>query len=144
MLRGSMLSITWLALPLTAMAQAHDPRVDALTMEVAQLKHTVDDQEQRIALLEKAVKELQAIASPVPERIPSPTPPWHLASNWNLIKKDMSAAQVIEILGPPTLDQSVTDMRTLYYQGDSQSTTTLKGNVTLVDDRVIAMVPPAF
>lgn len=134
-----------LILPLAAMAQARDPRVDALVTETAQLKTTIADQERRIADLEKAVKALQAAAKPpAPQPIPAPTPPWHSASNWDLIKTGMSEAQVIAILGPPTSVESVTDMRTLYYQPDSHSSTTLNGNITLMDDRVTAMMPPAF
>jgi hypothetical protein len=143
-LANHMLWLLYLTLPLIARAQAPDPRVDALVTEMAQLKRTIADHEQRIAELEKTVKALQAVAAPVPERIPTPTPPWQLASNWNLIKKGMSGAQVVEILGPPTLDETVTDMRTLYYTPDSRSTTALSGSVTLTDDRVTAMVPPAF
>ena len=136
--------LLYLTLPLGAMAQVHDPRVDALTTEVAQLKRTVADQDQRIAELEKTVKALQAIAMPKPERIPAPTPPWQLASSWTQIKPGMSEAQVVEILGPPTHSDTVTDVRTLYYQPDPHSTTTLTGSVTLMDDRVTTMVPPAF
>jgi hypothetical protein len=139
-----MIWLLFLTLPLTVLAQARDPRVDALTMEMAQLKSTIADQEQRITALEKTVKALQAVATPVPESIPGPTPPWQLASNWNLIKKGMSEAQVVEILGPPTLAEAVTDMRTLYYKPDPRSTTTLTGSVTLLDDRVTASMPPAF
>jgi SmpA / OmlA family len=138
------LSLALFALPLTALAQARDPRVDALTTEIAQLKRTIADQDQRIAVLEKTVKALQALAAPAPERIPAPTPPWHQASNWTQIKQGMSEAQVVAILGPPTLAESVTDMRTLYYKPDPRSTTTLNGSVSLQDDRVTAMMPPAF
>jgi hypothetical protein len=127
-----------------AMAQTPDPRVDELTRETAQLKRTITAQERRIADLEKAVKGLQAIVGPVPARIPSETPLWQLAFNWNLIKKGMSEAQVVEILGPPANVQSVDDVRKLFYQPDSRSTLTLNGSVTLTDDRVTASLPPAF
>ena len=136
--------LLFLTFPLTAMAQTRDPRVDVLTTEVTQLKSSIADQEQRIAALEKTVKALQAVAAPVPERIPAPTPPWQSASNWNLIKQGMSEAQVVGILGPATLTESVTDMRTLLYKPDPRSTTTLSGSVTLMDDRVTATMPPAF
>jgi hypothetical protein len=56
----------------------------------------------------------------------------------------MSEAQVVEILGPPTMTDAVNDMRTLYYKPDPRSTTTLNGSVTLMDDRVTATMPPAF
>src|SRR5580658_4441401 len=94
--------LLYLTLPLAAMAQTRDPRVDTLTTEMAQLKRTVADQDQRIAELEKTVKALQAIAMPKPERIPAPTPPWQSETSWNKIKPGMSEAQVVEILGPPT------------------------------------------
>jgi hypothetical protein len=139
-----MIFLLFLTLPLTMMAQARDPRVDALTADMTQMKRTIADQERRITELEKTVKALQAVAAPVPERIPAPTPPWQSATNWTLIKKGMSGAQVEEILGPPALDETVTDQRTLYYKPDPGSTTTLSGSVTLKDDRVIATAPPAF
>jgi outer membrane protein assembly factor BamE (lipoprotein component of BamABCDE complex) len=123
-------------------AQTRDPRVDELAKETAQLKRTIADQERRIAELEKSVKAMQGITTATPARIPSETPPWRLASNWTLIKRGMSEAQVTEILGPPASVQAVTDVRTLFYQADSRSTTTLGGSVTLTDDRVSASVPP--
>ena len=122
-----------------------DPRVDELTTETAQLRRTIADQERRIAALEKTVKALQAAAvPPVPKRIPSPTPEWRVAANWAHIKKGMSEAQVVELLGPPTRTISVVDMRTLYYQPDAKGGTTLHGSVTLMDDRVTASEPPDF
>ncbi len=124
--------------------QTRDPRVDELTKETALLKRKVADQEDRIAQLEKAVKALQSAATPMPTPIPSETPPWHKASNWTLIKSGMSEAQVVGILGPPTSVDASIDKRILLYTPDPNSTLTLKGSVTLIDDRVTAMVPPAF
>ena len=126
------------------MAQSQDPRVDALQQQTAELKKTIVEQEQRIADLEKTVKALQAILAPLPKPIPSPTPAWQSASSWNMIKPGMSEAEVVAILGPPTRVQSVTDMRTLFYEPGPNSATTLAGNVTLKDDRVTASAPPAF
>jgi uncharacterized coiled-coil protein SlyX len=148
----------YLTLPLTVMAQVRDPRVDKLTervdeltkqvdestKETSQLKRTVADQEKRIAELEKAMKALQTVVAPVPEQLPSPTPPWHTSSNWTMIKIGMSEAQVVDLLGPPTRVETAVDVRTLYYQPDPRSTTGLSGSVTLKGDRVTAMVPPAF
>ncbi len=134
--------LLFLTFPLTAMAQARDPRVDVLTTEVTQLKSSIADQEQRIAALEKTVKALQVVAAPVPERIPAPTPPWQSASNWNPDQaRDVGGAGG-GVAGDAT--ESVTDMRTLLYKPDPRSTTTLSGSVTLMDDRVTATMPPAF
>jgi len=134
-----------LAMSAIATAQARDPRVDELTKETAQLKQRITDQDARIAELEKAVKFLQSAAAPQkPEPIPGPTPAWHRPASWNLIKTGMSEAQVVSVLGPPTSVDSSIDQRTLIYAPDSRSTSTLKGSVTLIDDRVSAMTPPVF
>jgi hypothetical protein len=127
-----------------ATAQTRDPRVDELTKETEQLKRRIADQDGRIAELEKTVKSLRATAVPLPTSIPAETPPWHRASNWTLIKTGMSEAQVVGILGAATNVDSSMDRRTLDYTPNSNSTSTLKGNVTLVDDRVTAMTPPVF
>jgi TolA-binding protein len=149
---------------LPATAQTRDRQVNDLTREVSQLKRQTATQEERIAQLEKAVKALQERAAgagtiaesilkleeavkelkatPAPTPIPSLTPPWHSASNWNLIKQGMSRAQVVEILGPPTNETSVVDTQTLYYTDSVEAK--LTGSVTFVGDRVTTMVPPAF
>ncbi len=127
------------------LAQARDPRVDKLTTETAELKRTVADQDRRIADLERMVKMLQSTVAPLPAPIPSPTPAWTQASNWNRIKPGMSQAQVVEILGPPTREQSAIDMRTLYYEAGPHSTLTLTGSVSLTDDRSNGkLCSPAF
>jgi hypothetical protein len=127
-----------------APAQTRDPRVDELTKETEQLKRKIADQDGRITELEKAMKSLRAAAAPLPASIPTESPPWHRASNWTLIKTGMSEAQVVGILGPATSVDSSMDRRTLDYTPDASSTSTLKGSVTLIDDRVTAMTPPAF
>ncbi len=132
-----------------ATAQSKDPLVEKLTaerltMEIDDLKLTVADQDKRIAELEKTVKMLQAAANPVPAPIPAPTPAWKAASSWVQVKPGMSEARVESLLGPPTSVSSVEDSRTLYYQPSTSSASTLNGSVTLKDDRVIAMTPPAF
>lgn len=136
----------------TATAQTKDSQPNDLALEVSQLERKITDQEDRIAQLEKAMKamqengakagniadailkveaavrDLKAIPAPVP--IPPLTPPWNLASNWNLLTQGMSRAQVVEILGPPTRETSVMDTQTLYYR-DSVGAN-LTGSVTLV------------
>lgn len=147
MIRNIAIGLVWLLYAAQApalKAQARDPRVDKLTLETEELMKTVAEQDKRIAELEKTVKMLQAAAAPLPSPIPSSTPPWKAPSSWNLVKSGMSEAQVVGILGPPTSVQSVEDSRTLFYQPDPRSTSTLNGSVTLKDDRVTATAPPAF
>lgn len=150
-----------------------DPRLDELKGEVTQLSRLVADlelriedlertppgtrptplgragrgnadQERRIAELERVVRQLQAALAPAPKRIPSPTPQWLTPVNWGFIKKDMSEKQVVDLLGDPAHVTAVVDVRILYYQPDSKSTTPLHGSVTLKADRVIALEPPDF
>ncbi len=128
----------------SALAQTRDPRVDQLTKDMEELKHTVADQDKRISDLEKTVKMLQALMNPAPAPIPAVNPPWTSSSNWTRVKAGMSEADVTEILGSPTSVQSVVDSKILFYQSDAKSSSALKGSVTLMDDRVTAMSPPAF
>jgi hypothetical protein len=127
---------------LPAIAQNRDRRIADLTAEVAQLKVKVADQDARIAQLEAAIKALQASAVPAP--IPPVKPLWQLSSNWMLIRKGMSRAEIVDILGEPTRESSVMDIRTLYYGADSRSTTALSGTITLEGDRLTVMTPPEF
>ena len=145
--RNFSICIVWslyLTLPLTAMAQARDPQIEELKKETAQLKTVVADHEHRIAELEKTVRALQAVATPLPTPLPAAVPAWRSASNWNQIKLGMSEAQVVQILGPPARAEASIDVRTLIYLPDSHSTSTLSGKVTLTDDRLTAAVPPSF
>jgi len=143
LMAGSLIGLTaLLSAPAQTPARDRDSRVDALIKRVDDLTKEVGDQGQRIASLEKALKALQT--PPQPSSIPAPVPAWHSATNWSLIKPGMSEAQVTEILGPPTSVQAVEDTRKLFYAPDPHSTNTLSGSVTLMDDRVIAMTPPAF
>ena len=121
-----------------------DQRVKKLTQETDQLKHTVADQERRIAELEKTVKALEAIVNPTPQPLPASTPAWQAASSWNMIMLGMPEADVVAILGPPSRVISNQDVRTLYYQPSPNSSLTLNGSVTLKDDRVTASSPPKF
>lgn len=116
--------------------------VDELVAETNRLKQVVAAQEHRIVELEKTVKTLQAMV--VPSGIPAATPAWHIPPNWNLIRKGMSRAEVVEILGDPASEDSVIDSITLHYRTDSKSKAPMSGTVKLTDDRVVAVTPPSF
>ena len=125
-------------------AQARDSRIDQLVKETTQLKATVADQGRRINELENTLKALQAALIPTPKPIPPPTPAWEEPSNWVSIRPGMSEAQVVQILGPPTNVEAENDVRKLLYETGSAATRSLKGSVTLTDDRVTAAQPPKF
>ena len=161
-----MICLICLILITPAKAQTKDKEPNDLTLEVAQLKQEIADQEVRISQLEKAMKAIQENGSragnivdailkleaavrdlkaiPTPEPIPPRTPPWYSPSSWNLLTRGMSRAQVEEILGPPSRESKVMDVDTWYYSTDSRAATTLNGSVTFTGDRVTAMVPPVF
>lgn len=127
-----------------ALAQSQESRIDQLEEKTAQLKATVAEQGRRIAELENMLKALQAVLTPMPKPIPPPTPAWYEPSKWTLLRAGMSEAQVVEILGPPSNVDAKIDVRTLLYETGSSDTRTLKGRVTLIDDRVTAAQPPEF
>lgn len=151
-------------LTLRATAQTKDSQPNDLTLEVSQLERKIADQEDRISQLEKAMKAMQENGAragniadailkleaavrdlktiPVPGPFPPLIPPWHSASNWNLLTQGMSRAQVVKILGSPTRETSVMDTQTLYYNDPVAAR--LSGSVTLEGDRLTIMVPPAF
>ena len=52
--------------------------------------------------------------------------------------------QVTAILGAPTAAESVDEFKTLFYRGTTPAGVTLNGLVNLRDDRVVAVVKPAF
>jgi hypothetical protein len=136
--------VALLSFPLLAQAQAHDPRIDQLEKETAQLKATVAEQGHRIAELESALKTLQAVLKPTPKPIPGPTPPWFEPSNWIKLSPGMSEEEVVAILGPPSSADGKIDVRTLVYETGPSETRSLKGSVTLTDDRLTGAQPPKF
>ena len=56
----------------------------------------------------------------------------------------MSAEQVAAVLGAPTAAESVDAFKTLFYRGVTPAGAILNGLVNLRDDRVVAIVKPAF
>jgi hypothetical protein len=132
--------------------QTRDRRLEEATSDITLLKRVVKEQDRRIAELEKTVKSLQAAAAnapppvaPEPPRIarkPLRPVPWHVPSSWTQIRPGMSRAEVEEILGPPTLADSVIDHQTLTYKGDVPGLGPRSGTVKLTDDRVSDVDPP--
>ncbi len=129
-----------------------DRRVTDALADIRLLKDAVDQQNRRIADLEKTVKALQAEvanaekpASYNPPRITSPASArWQIPSAWTQLKMGMSRFQVEEILGPPTSVDSVIDYQTLVFKSELPGAGTLSGTVKLSSDRVYQVMAPEF
>lgn len=70
--------------------------------------------------------------------------PWHSPEAWDRVARGMTAAQVAEILGPPTQVESIDAYKTLFYRGSVAGKGSYSGLVNLRDDRVVAVKKPAF
>jgi hypothetical protein len=131
-------------------------RISRLESEIQQLRAQVDEQDRRIQRLEAELARrsgtppASAAAKPGTDdrRISRPAAtgpqPWHARANWERVAKGLSAGQVTAILGEPTAVESIDGFKTLFYRGATPGGTTLNGLVNLRDDRVVAVVPPAF
>jgi hypothetical protein len=141
-----------LAMSVMTVGQTRDRRVDDVLTDVALLKRVVKEQDRRIAELEKTIKSLEAgnlerppvEVRPKPAAKAVPQAPWQAPFAWQRIKKDMSRAQVEELLGPPTSVDAVIDHQTLNYKAEGTQEGTLTGSVKLTDDRVSVVTPPDF
>lgn len=130
-------------------------RISRLESEIQQLRTQIDEQNRRIRKLEAdlARRSGTAPASPASPRAgdklssppaPAGPQPWHAAAAWNRVAKGMTAEQVTAILGAPTAAESVDALKTLFYRGSTPAGASLSGIVNLRDDRVVAVVKPAF
>lgn len=131
-------------------------RISRLESEIQLLRTQIDEQNRRIRKLEADLARRlgTAPASPASPRadgdkrssqpLPAGPQPWHAAAAWDRVAKGMTADQVTAILGVPTAAESVDALKTLFYRGSTPAGATLSGIVNLRDDRVVAVVKPAF
>ena len=131
-------------------------RISRLESEIQQLRTQIDAQNRRIRKLEAELSRRSGKAPESPESPPAggdepasqPAPagpqPWHAAAAWDRVAKGMTADQVTAILGAPTAAESVDALKTLFYRGPTPAGGSLSGIVNLRDDRVVAVVKPAF
>ncbi len=137
----------------TSSNRSRDHRPEAAETDIGLLQRMVKEQGRQIAELEKTVKSLQSAASAMNEKptaheiaktIFKPAARWQNPLAWAQIRKDLSRAQVKEILGAPTSVESVMDYQTLHYKGDVPGSGAAAGVIKLTDDRVSEITPPAF
>lgn len=128
-------------------------RISRLESEIRLLRTQIDEQQRRIARLEEELKRQarDPVVGTLPgrreDRPPAPSPgqrPWHAAESWTRVLRDMSAEQVIDVLGQPTSVESFGRYKTLFYRGTVAGTGEISGHVNLLDDRVVAISQPAF
>jgi hypothetical protein len=146
-----------IAFILAGPASADDvARISRLESEIQQLRAQLDEQGRRIQRLEAELARRSgtppaSAAAKVrsEDRRTSPPAaagpqPWHARANWERVAKGMSAEQVTAILGEPTAVEAIDGFKTLFYRGATTGGATLNGLVNLRDDRVVAIVQPAF
>jgi hypothetical protein len=131
-------------------------RISRLESEIQQLRTQIDAQNRRIRKLEADLGRRSGLAPESPASPPAggdkpasqPAPvgpqPWHAAAAWDRVAKGMTADQVKAILGAPTAAESVDALETLFYRGPAPAGRSLSGMVNLREDRVVAVVKPAF
>ena len=86
--------------------------VERLRATIEALIKRIEVQDQRIAVLEDALKNLAGSSSRSlattesgPKQPPEPLEGWKNPANWMQIKQGMTQSQVRQILGPPTLTE---------------------------------------
>ena len=150
-------SIFAIFVTVAAPALAEDgARISRLESEIQLLRTQIDGQNRRIRKLEAdlarrtgTAPESPASGRPAgdkPNSQPAPAgpQPWHAAAAWDRVEKGMTADQVTAILGAPTAAESVDALKTLFYRGSTPAGASLSGIVNLRDERVVAVVKPAF
>ena len=126
---ASMLALICLATSPFGVGQSkdRDRRLEDALLDIRLLKNVVDEQNRRIADLEKTVKALQSARAANPDKPPGydgarigkpAVAAWQIPFAWSRIKTGMSRRDVEDILGPPTSVDSVNDYQTLVYKGD--------------------------
>ena len=145
------------AIAFAAPALADDAaRVSRLESEIQQLRTQVDEQNRRIQRLEAELARRSGSKAepPAPKTAAdgnraqpasaSGAQPWHAPASWSRVAKGMSAKEVIAILGEPTSVEAVEGFKTLFYRRTSPAGAVISGIVNLRDERVVAVVKPAF
>ena len=137
-------------------AQQSDARVDALASEMSTMRRAMAKQEDRLSVLEQAIKELREelrsgtqgadLRSPRPATSAQSRVPWQIPANWDRVKYGMSESQVVAILGQPTSRESAPAGHTFYYRGEVPGSGFVSGNVLIdtVADRVVGVNKPVF
>jgi hypothetical protein len=129
--------------------QAEDLReeVEKLRTTVETLINKIEEQDQRIVALEKAIKTLAGSGNEslptidsVRKQSAGRVEGWKNPANWKRIKPGMSEAQVRAILGSPTSTGGLT----WYYEGDVPGSGTVSGNISWLFHRVSGSYMPVF
>jgi predicted RNase H-like nuclease (RuvC/YqgF family) len=131
-------------------------RISRLESEIQLLRTQINEQNRRIQRLEDELSRRSgaAVAAPEPRkranemRTDQPTAtarlPWHSPEAWDRVARGMTTAEVMAILGEPTVVESLEPFKTLFYRGAVPGGGSAGGHVNLRDGRVVAVSKPAF
>ena len=140
----TVLGLIWLATSpfcFSQTRQARDRQLEEALADITLLKRVVNEQDRRIADLEKKVKTLH---DQFIQQVTGGDVPWLNPSAWGRVKAGMSRTQVEQILGPPTSVDSVLTYQTRVYKAYVAGVGTLTGTVLIESDRVSEVSPPEF
>lgn len=115
------------------------------TKDIALLKRTISNQDQRIAALDRRIAALERTVGSQQAAIQALTRrstlvAWRNPEGWAAIKIGMSRAQVVDILGEPRSTEAVIDRQTLIYKEGNDPI----GSVVIIDDRVSEVISARF
>ena len=126
---------------------ADDYKVIKLEQDVRRLEQQVRDLSREIADLRRQMGG-PAISAPREQQkaVPSTSPPWLQAKNWQRLRVGMSELEVIDVLGPPTSTRGSDDgsRRILFYALEIDTGSFLGGSVELRDRRVVEIDTPVL
>lgn len=124
-----------------------DVRVQQIENDVRDLKRTVAEQARRIDELERFVRQLSSpgAQSLAPRAFNETGSEWLKPQNWDRVRKDMTAQEVIAILGvPASMRDAEGGKRVLLYATQIGATGFLGGSITLENDRVQEISRPVL
>jgi outer membrane protein assembly factor BamE (lipoprotein component of BamABCDE complex) len=122
--------------------------------QIQRLNWQVEDQQRQIDQLKHAISSSAESNSerPVSDEREEPISSqsqidfvgWKDKENWQRIQDNMSAQQVIAILGQPTGEKKGLSYLTLFWEGNVSGSGYASGNVVFFDNQVSSIHPPVF
>jgi hypothetical protein len=122
--------------------------------QIQRLNWQMEDQQRQIDQLKRAIVSSAEYNSerPVSDEREEPSSAqsqidfvgWKDKKNWQKIQDNMSAQQVIAILGQPTKKEEIAEYLTFFWEGNIPGSGYVSGNVKLSDNQTWSINPPVF